>query len=99
MQTLTKTRAGVHNAPMTGYKTGAATRRKILLALLEREPRTIRGLAAVAGQAHPAMISQLRRMKRDGLVDVAPGVGRSGSKVTLTPAGRVMALDMQTLTD
>ena len=88
MQTLTRTRAGAHNTPMTGYKTGAATRRKILLALLEREPRTIRELATAASYDYGNTWRVVKMLERDGLVIVERSIGRHGSAVRLTAAGK-----------
>lgn len=83
--------AVVQSPPMTGYKSGAPTRRAILLALLESEPRTIRGLALVAGIGPPAMMRHLRRMQESGLVSVCTGMSGTPGRVTLTPAGREAA--------
>lgn len=73
---------------MTGYKSGAATRRAILLALLEREPRTVKGLAAEAGCVVSNAWRTVGLLERDGLVTVTRGMGRRGAAVTLTAAGR-----------
>lgn len=76
---------------MTGYKSGAATRRAILLALLAEEPRTIRGLAAAVGISHPGMRSHLKRMQAAGLVTVAIGKRGAAGQARLTAAGREAA--------
>lgn len=83
--------AVVKSPAMTGYRTGAATRRAILLALLEREPRTVRGLAAAVGISYPAMRAHLLRMARDGAVVIQTGRRGSPGQVTLTEAGRTAA--------
>ncbi len=74
-----------------GYKTGAATRRAILLALLAEEPRTIRGLAAAVGVTENGTRGHVRRMERDGLLMVTRRMGRLGSEVRLTAAGKEAA--------
>lgn len=76
---------------MPGNKAGAATRRAILTALLEREPRTVNELAGVVGITHQGMGKHVRGMERDGLLTVERGMGRHGSQVRLTPAGRAAA--------
>ena len=78
-------------APMTGYRTGAATRRKILLALLEREPRTINGLARDIGEDQANIGRHIGRMEKAGLVTVERRRGRAGSLVRLTEAGKTAA--------
>lgn len=85
---LTIERKGVQSQPMTGYASGRATRRVILLALLAREPQSIRALATVAGLDYANAWRQIQRMERDGMVTVHRVMGRHGSTVTLTPAGR-----------
>lgn len=78
-------------ARMTGYRSGAPTRRAILLALLESEPRTVRGLASAVGLTEGAIRKHVRSMAADGLLAVRPGIGRHGSAVRLTSAGREAA--------
>lgn len=77
--------------PMTGYKSGAATRRAILLALLEDEPRTVRGLAADIGLRHQVVDHHIGVMERAGMVSVERRRGRLGSMIRLTEAGRTAA--------
>ncbi len=86
-------------ALMPGYKSGAESRRSILAALLKEEPQTVSALARVADMGAPACLRMLRRMERDGLVTIIAGVGRRGSDVSLTPAGRTMGRDLETLPD
>lgn len=76
---------------MTGYATGAETRRAILTALLAREPQSIRALATGAGLAYSHAYRVIRLLERDGLVTVERAIGRHGSTVRLTPAGREAA--------
>lgn len=78
----------LQSQPMTGYASGKATRRAILLALLAREPQSIRSLATAAGLDYANAWRQIQRMERDGMVTVHRGMGRTGSTVALTPAGR-----------
>lgn len=88
MQTLTRP---LQSQPMTGYRTGAPTRRKILEALLAREPRTVRGLAADIGVDHRIVTHHIGVMERAALVTVERRRGRLGSVVRLTEAGRTAA--------
>jgi len=96
---IVQARPGVQNrgaapgtmASMTGYASGAPTRRAILLALLEREPRTVNGLARDIGRGAPNVFRHLQRMETGGLVKMDRGAGRHGSKVYLTEAGRIAA--------
>jgi len=88
---MLQTAAVVSSPVMTGYKTGAETRRAILLALLEREPRTMRGLAAATDRTHANIQAHLARMERSGLVTIERGQGRRGAQVRLTEAGRLAA--------
>lgn len=81
----------VPSPAMTGYKSGAPTRRAILLALLESEPRTVRGLADAVGLTEGAIRKHVRSMTEDGLLTVRRGIGRRGSAVRLTRAGREAA--------
>lgn len=81
----------LQSPPMTGYKSGAPTRRAILLALLASEPRTINGLAKVANIGAPAMLRHLRRMRDSGMVEIRTGRRGQAGQVTLTPAGREAA--------
>lgn len=86
-------------ALMPGNKSGAESRRMILAALLEAAPQTVSALARAADMGAPACLRMLRRMERDGLVTMIAGVGRRGSDISLTPAGRTMARDLETLPD
>lgn len=83
--------AMLQSPPMTGYKSGAPTRRAILLALLESEPRTVRGLAETCEHDPASMHRFVLRMERDGLLRVDRGRGRRGSSVYLTEAGKLAA--------
>lgn len=76
---------------VTGYKSGAATRRAILLALLAEEPRTIRGLAMTTGIDYANAYRHTKRMEASGLVRVDRSIGRHGAQVFLTEAGRTAA--------
>lgn len=76
---------------MTGYATGAETRRAILTALLAREPQSIRALASAAGIVYSHAYQVVRLLERDGLVSVSRRMGPRGSEVQLTPAGREAA--------
>lgn len=76
---------------MPGYKTGAESRRKILAALLEREPRTVNELAEVVGITQQAMARTVDRLERASWVRVERRRGRRGSAVRLTEAGRLAA--------
>ena len=88
---MLQTQTVVTSSAMTGYKTGAGTRRKILLALLASEPQTINGLARTVGLNVSNVYRHLQRMKRDGLVDVQAGARGTPGRVTLTTAGREAA--------
>lgn len=79
----------VQSPAMTGYRSGAESRQAILAALLEREPRTVRGLADAVGISPAGMAKHVRLMARDGLLRVDRGIGRHGSSVYLTDAGRL----------
>lgn len=70
---------------------GAPTRRAILSALLKAEPQTIRGLADAAGLTYVNLYHHLRVMERAGLIAIDRKRGRSGSRITLTEAGRLAA--------
>lgn len=78
-------------ALMPGNVRGVATRRAILSALLEREPRTVRGLAAAIGMSEQGTRGHVIRMERDGLLAVERRAGRHGSSVSLTGTGREAA--------
>lgn len=77
---------------MTGYRSGAPTRRAILLALLESEPRTVRGLATELSVDYRTALHHVGMMERAGLLSVERGRGQHGSAVRLTDAGRLAAL-------
>lgn len=83
-----RTVVGTTMAPMTGYTSGRATRKAILLELLAREPQSIRSLATATGGDYANVWRMIQRMERDGMVTVHRAIGRRGSTVTLTPAGR-----------
>lgn len=76
---------------MTGYASGRATRRAILLALLAREPQSIRALATAAGIVYSHAYQVVRLLERDDLVSVSRRMGPHGSEVRLTAAGREAA--------
>jgi len=87
--------AVVSSGVMTGYRTGAETRRRILRALLALEPRTIRGLADAANKDYSTIAHHLRGLESDGLVTVGRARGRLGAKVRLTTAGKSAAQMME----
>lgn len=78
-------------ALMPGNARGAAARRAILIALLQEEPRTVRGLAVALGTSRAGVYGLVGRMERDGLLSVERRRGQHGSSVTLTQAGREAA--------
>lgn len=77
--------------PMPLRKSGAPTRRAILLALLEQEPRTVSALAEVAGISQQGMDKHVRRLEDKGWLKVKRRMGQHGSEVTLTEEGRDFA--------
>ena len=100
-QTISRMRTGKIAIPMgrsatmllmTGYVSGNATRRLILLALLVREPQTMEDLARASGTTQPNVSKALRGMEQAGFVTVVRRKGRRGSEVRLTPKGRETAL-------
>lgn len=78
-------------SPMPGNKAGAATRRAILAALLEHEPRTVNELAGAVGITQQGAAYHVDRMEKLGWLKVERRRGVHGSEVTLTEAGREVA--------
>lgn len=76
---------------MTGNRGGDATRQAILLALLSREPRTIRGLADATGRDVSTISHHLPGLESEGFVVVERRRGRLGSTARLTIQGRTTA--------
>lgn len=76
---------------MPGNRLGAPTRRAILAALLEHEPRTVNELAGAVGITQQGAAYHVDRMEKLGWLKVERRRGVHGSEVTLTEAGREVA--------
>jgi DNA-binding MarR family transcriptional regulator len=61
-----------------------------LIRLHHLGPMTIRALAREIDVTHSAMSQTVTAMRRDGLVEVAPGSDARTREVSLTPAGRAL---------
>jgi DNA-binding MarR family transcriptional regulator len=69
---------------------GVRPRFSMAIMFLEGGPLSIRELAREANVTHSAMSQTVTAMRKDGLIQSAPGVDARSRMIELTPAGRAL---------